>query len=426
MASRTIIAAAIGCLAASGVLAQDASIFKLSGFGTLAATHFSRDDIDFAGGPAVQNGAGRTRSTSFGTDSKAGLQLQATPLANLTFTVQALAKETPRNDWNPSIDWANVKYSFNENVALRVGRIGHPFFMISDYRQVNYANLPLRPPIEIYSLVPLNSSDVVEGLFKLNAGPGQFNVQTGFGRIRSDTIPSSSARDHDKAKVRDLAYINAFYEVGPWNLRAGYTQGELSYDALAPRVGIFDVLSRFGATGARLRSDWEIKDVKSSFTGFGATYDQGNVVASAEYVMLRAGNAYNGSDAWSLIGGYRIGKFTPYLAYASSRTANRIRVRGVATALAPLIPHPNPAVRAGMAAALQGGIQQFADASLTDQSTASIGVRWDVYKNLAIKAQYDHIRVKDPSPSGFLINPGADYREGAGGNVIAVSLDFVF
>ena len=45
---------------------------------------------------------------------------------------------------------------------MRVGRVGLPVFMISDYRNVGYANTMLRPPAEMYSQVPINSIDGVD------------------------------------------------------------------------------------------------------------------------------------------------------------------------------------------------------------------------------------------------------------------------
>lgn len=419
MFDRTILAALIGSLCVATGHAQENTLLHLSGFGTMAATHFDRNDIDFGGGPNVMNGVGRTTSTSFGVDSKAGVQLRITPMANLEATVQSVVKKTPRNDWTPTIDWANIKYSVNENIAVRAGRIGHPFFMISDYRQVNYANVALRPAVEVYNLVPINSSDVIEGLFKFGLAGGQVNVQAGVGRADTDVIRSSYERDYDEVKVRKMAYVNATYEIGAWTLRAGRTEGDLSYDALGARRQVFDTLSNLGSTGNRIRNQWEIKDAKSSFTGIGATYDQGNIILTGEYVMLRSEKAYNDTDAWSILGGYRIGKFTPYVSYAAAKTKNRIQVSDVASQLTPLVGASN-------AAQLQGGIQALADASVRDQNTSSIGVRWDVYKNMALKAQYDHIRIEDPSTQGFLINKSSTYPTRAGGNAFAVSLDFVF
>lgn len=421
MFKKYAIAAALCSAFATPTLAEDASLFSISGFGTVAATHFSRNDIDFAGGTGVQHGVGRAQQTSFAPDSKAGLQMRFTPINRLDLTVQALAKENARHDWTPSLEWANAKYSFNDTAAIRIGRICHPFFMISDSRQVNYTNVALRPSIEVYNQVALTSSDVVEGLFKFDIGQGQLNLQGGVGKINADAIPSApTLRDHDTIKVRKLAYVNGNYEIGPWNFRVGYSEGDLNYDALSARKSVFDTLSNFGrSTGANIRNQWEIQDAKSSFTGLGAVYDDGKFVATGEYVMLRSGKSFNDSDAWNLLGGYRVGKFTPYVSYGAAKTKNRIQVSGVAAAMTPYVGAAN-------AAALQAGIQSLADASVHDQNTASIGVRWDFYKNLALKAQYDRITVKDPSTRGFLINPSSSYPTRAGGDVVAVSLDFVF
>ena len=58
------------------------------------------------------------------------------------------------------------------------------------------------------------------------------------------------------------------------------------------------------------------------------------------------------------------------------------------------------------------------------QKTDSLGVRWDVYKNIDIKAQYDRIKVGDGAKGFF-----NDAKPGFGGttvSVYSVALDFVF
>ena len=173
MWSKTLTASAVACLCALPAQAQEASAWKISGFGTAAATHFTRSDADFTGASgAVPDGAGRTKSVSLEPDSKAGIQVRYTPIERVEMTLQAITKHTPKDDWTPTVEWANVKYAFNDNVAVRVGRIGHPFFMISDYRQVNYTNTALRPATEVYNQIPMSASDVVEGIFRFEAAGG--------------------------------------------------------------------------------------------------------------------------------------------------------------------------------------------------------------------------------------------------------------
>lgn len=427
LAKKVLASAVIGTLATLAQ-AQDASMFKISGFGTLAATAFSRSDIDFLGDRTATGGAGHTSRLSMEPDSKLGIQAQFTPISALQFTFQALSRSNARGNWDPSIEWANAKYSFNDNIAVRVGRIGHPFFMISDYRQVNYTNVALRPSVEVYHQVPLTNSDVVEALVNFPVGSGQLSLQGGVGKIDAEAYASlPSQQNHDEIKARNLAYLNANYEVGAWTFRAGYTAGKLSYDALAARRSIFEPLSRISAlTGSgvpqSIRDRFEIKNARSSFSGIGMSYDPGNFVITGEYVMLRSEKAYNDTDAWTVLAGYRLGKFTPYVSYGSSKNKGKVEASGVAASLTPFV---GPT----QAGAIQAGLQGYADATLNNQSTASLGVRWDVYKNLALKAQYDHVNVKSPGANGFLFNSAnvTDSRyNGGDGDVFAVSLDFIF
>lgn len=422
MWSKTLVAGAVAWAFALPVHAQESSAWKISGFGTAAATYFTRSDADFTGSlVSVPDGAGRTKALSFEPDSKAGVQARYTPVDRLELTVQAISKHTAKDNWTPTIEWANLKYTFNENAAVRIGRIGHPFFMISDYRQVNYTNTALRPSVEVYNQVPVSASDVVEGLFRVELGGGQLGARVGIGRVNADATPTLPAeRDHDLIKIRDMAFLNLTYDIGALTVRAGYTQGSITYDALAAQRRIFDPLSSIpAAAAASVRDRYEISNARSSFSGIGAVYDPGDYILSGEYVMLRSEKGYNNADAWTALAGYRIGQVTPYVSYGIAKVRDRIRVTEVASELTPVVGAVN-------AARFQAGLQAYADASLHDQSTVSLGARWDFRKNVALKTQFDHINVKSPSSSGFLRNTSSTYPGAAGGNAFAVALDFIF
>ncbi|HEX8404451.1 MAG TPA: hypothetical protein VF670_07530, partial [Duganella sp.] len=74
------------------------------------------------------------------------------------------------------------------------------------------------------------------------------------------------------------------------------------------------------------------------------------------------------------------------------------------------------ALRAGANRLPYGGIGQG------EQSTTSIGVRWDFYRSLALKAQID--RVKPTTGSGLLLAPATGFNKDV--TVGAVAIDFVF
>ena len=413
---------AAGVLCAMPAMADG---LQLSGFGTLGATYFSRSDADFIGGVGSQSGVGRSGRLGLSPETRGGVQLSYEPINRLTFTVQAVSKLTPRDNWTPSIEWANVKYQFNDSYAVRLGRIGFPFFMMSDYLNARYAHTALRPAQEVYGQIPASAAEVVELLANWNVGDGMLSFQGGFGRMKADGTPSlPSVRDHDDLTVKHIGYINLNYETGPWTFRVGYTVGDLTYKLLAAEMGIYDPLSQISAlTGSpvpqQIRERYEIKDLGASFVGVGANYDDGSWVGNAEYVQVNAGQTYNSARAWALLAGRRVGQFTPYVRYSESSSIDRIMIDDVATQLTPIIGAQGAA---GMQAALQG----VADATLRDQRTFSVGTRWDFRKNMALKAQYDYVMPKSPGYSGYLVNVADNYPPQGKGHAVAVALDFIF
>ena len=62
---------------------------------------------------------------------------------------------------------------------------------------------------------------------------------------------------------------------------------------------------------------------------------------------------------------------------------------------------------------------------LPRQKTASAGVRWDFYRNLALKVQYDQVDVDSGSFGTFgNIQPG--FQPGSRVRILSATLDFVF
>jgi hypothetical protein len=78
----------------------------------------------------------------------------------------------------------------------------------------------------------------------------------------------------------------------------------------------------------------------------------------------------------------------------------------------------------GQLAALRNGANRlpYSGIGQGEQSTTSIGVRWDFYRSLALKAQID--RVKPTTGNGLLINAQPGFNRDV--TVGAVAIDFVF
>ncbi|MGP1666933.1 MAG: hypothetical protein ACTS5I_13670, partial [Rhodanobacter sp.] len=92
---------------------------------------------------------GARKSGSVLVDSRIGGQLDVTFNSALSATVQATAMQNAKGDFAPQLQWAFLRYKFNSHVSARVGRLGFPAYLVSDYRYVGYANPWVRAPLEV-------------------------------------------------------------------------------------------------------------------------------------------------------------------------------------------------------------------------------------------------------------------------------------
>jgi hypothetical protein len=71
--------------------------------------------------------------------------------------------------------------------SVRLGRTVLPSFLYSDTREVGYSNPWVRPPIEAYSLVPIDHSDGVDASYQVHFKGFTNTLMTAFGNEKSGT-----------------------------------------------------------------------------------------------------------------------------------------------------------------------------------------------------------------------------------------------
>ena len=404
-------------LALSCAYAQDTSgapVVTISGFGTAALTFTDTDKAEFAR-PNQTSGAGKTART--GVDSNFGVQANVGINAWLSATAQGLVRKDAEDDYGAELAWAFVKAKLSDNLSVRVGRMGLPVFMISDYRNVGYANTMLRPPSEVYSQVPINSIDGIDATWQQNVGDTTLSAQLAFGRT-SNRISTSSAPLH--MDITALTALNLVAERGPLTLRLGRADGTLD---LQDSSNLNSLLGALRATGAGYRiaqlaplaDALSVTKKKASFTSAGLGLDWNSVLVQAEYAKRKTDSYVNDTNSWYAMAGYRIGKFLPYYSHADTRSAGN-----VANTVPAACPAGYPAACTPTLRALSAGVNTLN--TQINQSTDTIGVRWDLYRSVALKAQIDRVRPRGNAGSLLRAAPGFTGPVTVG----AVALDFVF
>lgn len=389
--------AVLGALAAQAH-ADDSLPITISGFGTGALTMTDTNDGLFN---RVNQVGGAGKSARTGVDSNLGLQMTAKLSDNLSLTAQGLVRKNgPSDQFSGEMAWAFAKYKATDEISFRVGRIGLPVYMISDVRNVGYANIMMRAPNEVYRQVTADNIDGGDILYQHSFGDTTVTGQLAVGRTR---FHASSNYD---VEFKPAVSAQVVLENGPFTYRLGHAKAKVNVYDNANLNTLLAALNKYGLTS--VVAELPLHDIDGTFTSAGISMDYNNIVLQGEYAKRKTETrAIQDTSSYYLMAGYRMGKFLPYVMHGDVKQDS---IRSFAS-----LPTTGPL--AGLTAAANGAIQ----AGL--QSTTAIGVRWDFYKSAAFKFQIDHISTRDGT--GYFVN-AKPALAGKSVNVYAAGIDFVF
>lgn len=465
-------AALLACVSAQAEYQSPDGNFRMSGFGTIGAVRSSTDDAIFN---YPGQGGGATKHGSLDPDSKIAVQGTYKFSPTVSATTQVMTKYDDEGQYVPKVDWAFAKWQAAPALSFRAGRMGAPFFMISDFRDVGYANTTVRPPLDVYGQVPVSQFEGLDASYQLNMGDATLTTTLWTGDSYANYASSLTRPPVDVILKRQVG-LNFVTELSNGlSLRLGRSQGKLSI-----RSDLADQLTQ-GATGNTLAAGYaafiagagngafagiggpaavaaaqasqaqmaQVSDllnpegVDASFTGIGLAYDQDNWVGSLEYTKRKTKSYIADTTGWYGTIGYRISKFTPYFGLSKLKTDRRSTNPLSASALQSSSVVTNSGGNASPlyngAVALDSGVNQIyggVNAVLgtqkQDQHTTTLGLRWDATSSLAVKAQFDRIVKPADSEGLFLLadplqpSSQAFMNNKRSVNVLTLSVDFVF
>ena len=391
---------------------------KIDGFGTIGTY---KGSSDVAGVRTDQ----RQRVVSFNDwrfdgDSQASIQATLNPHGKFKAVVQLISKKDINGSHKPTVEWAYVSYPLTSEFDFKIGRTVAPIFIMSDYRNLNYAQTMARPQSEIYQVNPITFQDGATARWEKKVGGGMLQFEGFLGK----TKVSVAGGDVDLSRVKG---ISAKWGQDSWSVRAGYSW----YDAsvIAPTVEAnIKALSSLPSVvctncASVIASQASRTGIDAKIATIGATFDNGDWIGQAEWSKRDTNTVVIGSvSGWNVMAGYRYNDFTPY-AGLSAYSVDAERTNLTAGVAAP----------AALRAQFNYLNQSFMGTGDPSRDAMTVGVRWDFAPNFALKAQYERMKMKLPAvgaSSGFqsyetslLGKPnGFDGRV----SMFTLNLDFVF
>ncbi|WP_445777701.1 hypothetical protein [Shewanella sp.] len=329
---------------------------KLNGF--ISGAYISSDN------DAGYNSA--DTSANFSEDSKVGLQATF----DISDRTQAVLQLMMRGeyDWEVEAEWAYLSHRFENGVKLRGGKLRVPLYMYSDYLDVGYAQPFARPPEEVYGAVPFSS---------YTGGGVSYDVDLDDSTLTMQMFGGESKVKSTGTDVSNLIGANVNWTDETWTLRAVY--GQAKFDGSVTSEVDVEL-----APGVITQADYtvlQLVDDTGSFTGVGASYDNGEVIAITEWTRIEVDAAYPDTDSGYLTLGYRIKEFTPYVTVAYMKTQDN-----------------DERLPLSQAAAIQ------MIAFNAERMAYSLGLRWDAIDNVAIKFDITYADDFGNTSGGFLNN----------------------
>ncbi len=386
---------------------EDGTRVRFSGFGTLGLAHTQGDGAAFIRDLTQPKGAAN-RGLSWELDSRLGVQANYKPLNQLEVVAQIVSRYRNENNFDPELTWGFLKYTANETLELRAGRVGFDALLSADSRDIGYSMLWARPPVDYYGHLFFSYIDGGDIALRMPVGSGvsRLKLYSGVTRGRASllaeqrewagnqtTAPIGSVQDMDGSRGHG-GFVD--YQDNRWNVRFGIARLKILKDFPPGRMGSLNFMRRQAdlafADGdtdqaralTAFLDDALVLGKTITYKTLGIGYENGPLQTQMALGRM-SGNSLlvANSRAGFISAGYRMENLTPYLvlsAIRSKRSSRADELQGLTTnAIASIANFMVSAPRA-------------------DQNTLSLGVRYDIANNTALKIQMDVIDNKNCSP----------------------------
>ena len=350
--------------------------WSISGFGSFGYVLTDTNSLGFIRDRTQTKSI--TKSGGVTADSRLGVQLDVDFNQSWHTTIQWIARDHAGDFFEQNLELAFIRWRPYANLDIRAGRLAMDTFLISDYRNVGFAYPWMRPSHDFYANITtyhFDGFDIAKRFsvnsdyltLKFFAGYGMNHFDIGLGLFEMD-MPMTG--------------LSLAYESNNWLTKVVYNYQRFATEI--PNESLTTVMndSTFNTLLPGLSSltpHVSLKDTNLHYISLGTRYDDATWLVHAEISYLDSQTSLIG-DVFSgyLSVGRRFSSVTLYSVY------------GFAQGLHNNVDIPDPIVPAPALLGLQSSLDVAINNNSPKQQSFSLGARWDVYPNIALKTQWVH------------------------------------
>ena len=291
------------------------------------------------------------------------------------FTSQAITYRNHKKN-KAKFTWLNVNYDFNENIALRVGRMQTNLLLNSDSLHIDYIHTMTHTPNEVYRIIALEHYDGIELTYKdfINDTYNYAITLVPYGKAKQDINTTFDNEESIELKNINSIRLNITNDDNI-EIHTSFTKLKSSLEDSSALKTITNGLKAYGNNV----DEYGYEDKDTNVFTLGLNYSYEDYILSTEISRYETKSMNPDTTAYYIMLGYNWGKFTPYIAYAESK--NDKEHFDTSHLNTPDAQSQN----------LKRSLDDLLYLTNYSQKTQSIGLRYNIKPGIALKTQIDRI-----------------------------------
>lgn len=365
------------------------SDWALSGYASIGAGRLQDKNMEFQDYTSDE--------WNFEGDSVLGLQLNLDLAERLSLTAQVVSRGHHWDDtepFEPELDWLFLSYQLNDHWRTRFGRMRTPLFFYSETIDVGYSYVWARPPTDVYAPVtlPFSNFDGADLFYVSTLGDFDMDVQ-----LLTGTMERS--RQGLEIDVEPLVGGNISLHHNDITLRYGLLMMNTSV-----RIKTFDELAQlFQLAGTLIDPVFEeipneFSDQKNWYRhqSLAMRWSPGNFSTTGEaFEIINTEDGYtNDTRGWYLSFQYSFHPVTPYLVAGWHKNRFAASALDLVEESYDVWPEgqtiPFVQQQVDLLDSARSIIVREINGNSFEQYTWTLGLRYDIHSNVALKAEWQY------------------------------------
>jgi len=374
-------------------LAEDRNI-EISGFARVVAGKLSSDSLSVNG---------YDNKFRFSEESLFAVQVNGQLTDKISATGQLLYHSSDNRD--SGIEWAYLTYHYNQRLNFKLGKLRTPFFQYSDVIDVGLSYPWITPPKQVYREYIFSTFEGANVSYNFAGEELAYYFEGYWGKFDDDITTNGhntpTTVDDLRGVVINIVDDNISFRV---SYHKGYVEIEQEF------VDNFALtLEQLGFKKSALSLN-TVGDVKSIQAGI--TYDNLNYFARVELMRISGNIPFVPKSKGGYVTlGYYFHPFTAHLTYATNNSDSPSTVNEIPIGFSPQLDQ--------LAYGYKGIFNFIKD---TDKDSITLGLKWDLKTNVALKMDVSMLDLKLPTTNILLESTTKKKRT----NLIQVGLEWVF